>query len=305
MNIAEAIFRRFAGKSTTAQALRSLAVNRCIEIMDLGLIDSNSEGRLCSLDDDIFWPTFSEFLLADRLLKTGLNIFHHEPGPDFLLECDAGRVWIEVITPKPTGIPEGWLRGDREGATYLPADAILLRWTAAIKEKAEKLLGNSDDPKKPGYLKNNIVKPNEAYVIAVNGFRLRGAGTFPQLEGLSQFPFAVEATYALGSRTVTINRETVQITDVGHTYRPRIDRKPADVPADTFHDPKFGPISAVWAVDIGPMALLEPAQPMAVIHNPHALNKIGTKLLPAQQEFMLEFGASEFSVMSIPGRDAS
>ncbi|MDK4736235.1 hypothetical protein [Rhizobium sp. CNPSo 3490] len=154
-----------------------------------------------------------------------------------------------------------------------PAEAVLLRWTAAIKEKAEKLRGNPSQGK-AGYLASGIVKEEDVYVIAVNGLLLRGGGFgqgdgFPQLEGISQLPLAVEATYAVGPYTMQIDRNTLQQVSAGHSHRPRLARpKGADVPADTFHDPSFATISAIWAVDIGYSSTLHKQQPMAVVHNP-------------------------------------
>ncbi len=58
----------------------------------------------------------------------------------------------------------------RQGYQYAP-EAMLLRWTAAIKEKAEKLLGNSGAK---GYIQKGIAGPNDIYVVAVNARLLRG-----------------------------------------------------------------------------------------------------------------------------------
>lgn len=67
-----------------------------------------------------------------------------------------------------------------------------------FKEKAEKLLGN---PAKPGYLKKGVVSPDDAYVIAVNGYLLRSP-LWMSLDslGISGFTFAVEATFCVEPR---------------------------------------------------------------------------------------------------------
>jgi len=70
-------------------------------------------------------------------------------------------------------MPPEWLERPFKGGRF-PHEAIVLRWTHAIKEKADKLLGTH---KKTGYLKAGVVGPNDSYVIAVNGFsRCRPAG---------------------------------------------------------------------------------------------------------------------------------
>ncbi len=188
------------------------------------------------------------------------------------------------------------------------SEAVLLRWTAAIKAKVEKLRGDPTQGK-VGYLASGIVHEEDAYVIAVNGLLLRGGGFgkgggFPQLEGISQFPLAVEATYAVGPYSITIDRMTLGRVAAGHSYRPSLMRpKGADVPADTFHDPNFAPVSAVWAVDIGYGSTLHTPQAMAVVHNPLAKNPIPSHLLPAYEEFTLELAADEMAVKRYPGSE--
>jgi type I restriction enzyme S subunit len=70
-----------------------------------------------------------------------------------------------------------------EKAVSFPHEQMLLRWTSAIKEKWEKLIGSQDGTFK-GWVEKGIVVPEDAYVIAVNGRQLRGA--FPALTGISQ-----------------------------------------------------------------------------------------------------------------------
>ncbi|MFN7011364.1 MAG: hypothetical protein ACK4PN_15150 [Allorhizobium sp.] len=309
MPLAAALARRFPASNPSAEKLLSEATRLCTDMVSTGLLDKTAHGRLCSSDDNQFWPIFSEALVADRLFKANLTPQHREPGPDFLLELDGRRHWIEVITPQPNGIPDDWVkRGIKdEGAFHYPAEEILLRWTAAIKEKAEKLLGVPGNAARPGYIASGIVGPEDVYVIAVNGLRLRmGAATgidFPQLEGISQFPVAVEATYSVGPYAITVNRTTLEQTGAGHKHRKEIERtNRPPVPADTFHDPRFAPISAVWALDLGPTAFVDQEQPMAVVHNPNARNRLSQGLLPAQHEYRLRPSESGFAVVKEQGR---
>lgn len=208
-------------------------------------------------------------------------------GPDFLIEKDGRRIWVEVITPRPEGLPENWLDPHFTGVRTLPHEAIVLRWTAAIKEKAEKLLGNADKGIK-GYLGKGVVEPQDAYVIAVNGYLLRSPLWLSKdAFGISGFTFAVEATFCVGPRELRIDRETREIVGSGHQQREVI-AKPsgATVPTDTFFDPRFSAISAIWAVDIDAAVLLKASQPMAVVHNPLAKNPVPERWLPAQSEYV-------------------
>ena len=75
--------------------------------------------------------------------------------------------------PMPTGLSQDWLNPVPGEGGFVPHEAILLRWTAAIKEKAEKLLGNEKTGAR-GYLAKKVVGEGDAYVIAVNARMLRG-----------------------------------------------------------------------------------------------------------------------------------
>ena len=124
-------------------------------------------------------------------------------------------------------------------------------------------------------------------MIVINGRLLRGfGGAFPELTGVSQFPYAVEATLAVGPLQISIDRTTMQATEKGHQHRPLISNASGNVvPADTFFDPKFAPVSAIWAVDLDEVSLLDEPRPMMVIHNPLATHPLARKLLPAQLEY--------------------
>ena len=163
-----------------------------------------------------------------------------------------------------------------------------MRWTSAIKEKAEKLIG-SQDGKVPGYLKKDIVTSNEAYVIAVNGCQLRSGknGAFPELYGISQFPFAAEAVFPIGPIEVSINKETGKTIGHGHQHRFFVkNHNNAQVPVYTFLNPRFKPISAIWSVDLDGSSVIGNPEPTAVIHNPYAQNPIPVGCLPADSEYV-------------------
>ncbi len=249
------------------------------------MADQNFISRLTSGHDPTFWACLSEALLADRLHnKTFPARSAIGEGPDFLVLDGTRKVWIEVICPEPRGVPTDWSTF-QEGVTDFPYESILLRWTAAIKEKSEKLIGNADGTSN-GYLQSGIVGPNDAYVIAVNGCQLRN-GPFPALSGISQFPFAVEAVFPLGAYQLTINRDTLEVVDRGHRHRPYIiNRNGAHVPAYAFLNPRFNPISAIWAVDINGESVIGNREPMAVVHNPNATNPIPVGFLPADSEYV-------------------
>lgn len=296
----DAFEKRYPGTSEGVLALRQAAVALCERHLEQGLADKNGLTRMCSEDDATYWQQISEVIFANELSKIGLKPGHPGAGPDFMLEHNGKRIWIEVICPEPAGIPADWLQNE-PGRTYsLPHEAILLRWTAALKEKAEKLIGGVATPS-AGYLGKGIVGSEDAYVVAINGRLLRGR--FPSLEGISTFPFAVEATFSLGPYELKLNRETLETMKAGHQHRPHI-LKPngAQVPSDTFLDPRFAPISAIWAVDADENALRDRDVPMVVVHNPIATTPLPQGIMPAHSEFTAVASGAEYRLECVNGR---
>jgi hypothetical protein len=302
MTIETFLLQRYPG-SGRRQTVRDEIAYACNAFVKSGLADTKFVKDLCSGSEQRFWSCVSEALLAARLRSVGLNPAPSRGvGPDLLLIENGHKIWIEVICPEPIGVPPDWLNLKLGKAVNFPHEQILLRWTSAIKEKAEKLIGSLDGHIK-GYIEKGIVASGDAYVIAVNGCQLRN-GPFPQLLGISGFPFAAEAVFAIGPYQIRINRNTLKQTDAGHQHRPLISKpKGAPVPACTFLDARFQPISAIWAVDVNGTSAIGNSEPMAVIHNPNAVNPIPIGFLPAQDEYVATpIGTEEFELNRRGGR---
>jgi hypothetical protein len=304
MDIGTFLLKQFPG-SGRPQEFRDELANVINSFVQSGLADVNFTKELCSGSEQTFWSRASEALLAARLHKVGLHpVPSHGGGPDFLLIEKGQKIWIEVICPEPHGVPSEWLTSPPNGVMKVvnfPHEKIILRWTSAIKEKAEKLIGSLDGTTK-GYIEKGIVESGDAYVIAVNGCKLRN-GPFPSLKGISQFPFAAEAVFAIGPGLIRINRDTLEQTGAGHQHRPLLSKpKGAIVPAYTFLDARFRPISAIWAVDVAG-TLIGNINPMAVIHNPNAFNPIPNGFLPAHYEYVATpIGTEELELNRLKGR---
>ena len=300
--IKEHLLGRYPGAFHRTVAVREFVERICLRHIDLSLADSNFESNLCSGDDARYWQRLSEALLVHELLDANLDLRPSRNGPDFLIQHKGRNIWVEVICPEPTGVPADWLQSNSGTVTSFPHEAILLRWTAAIKEKAEKLLGNPDKGF-VGYVEKGVVAADDPYVIAINGRRLRGE-YFASLTGISQFPCAVEAVFAVGPYAIQIDRRTLTAIGSEHQHRPVI-RKPngSEVPTYTFLDPAFRPISAIWAADIDETWVIGNCKPMAVVHNPNAANPIAPGLLPADWDYVaLENGDDEYVLEPRPGR---
>ena len=278
---------RHRGNSSTTIRVREFVERLCKRHIELGLADQDFENRLCNGSDAEYWQRLSEALLAGELLNAGLDLRPSRDGPDLLLMHEGRKIWIEVICPEPRDIPDDWLSYEPSqefSSVSFPHEEILLRWTAAIKEKAEKLLGN---PEKNilGYLKKDVVSPDDSYVIAVNGRMLRS--TLGDLFGISQLPFAVEAVFAVGPNKLVIDRASSQVIDITHQHRPILPKHNVPcVPADTFQDPTFKAVSAIWATDIDDCWVVGHPKNMLVVHNPIAFNPTPERLLPATSEYV-------------------
>jgi hypothetical protein len=175
MQLMEALAKRYSSN----QAMDKAVFEACQNHITNNLGDANAVQKLASTNDYEYWQQLSEVLLADQLIKNGFQPTHKSEGPDFLVEQEGKRIWIEVITPEPSGIPEEWLNHTTGTVFSLPHEAILLRWTSAIKEKAEKLLGYIDrktNARVEGYIEKGVVSNADAYVIAINSRLLRGFG---------------------------------------------------------------------------------------------------------------------------------
>lgn len=254
--------------------------------MASGLADRKFEIELTDNSDEKFWSCISEALvykrLRDKVVTSRSNV---GVGPDFLLQVEQKRVWVEVICPAPTGVPADWLDIQIGQVTSMPHEAILLRWTAAIKEKTEKLVGSLDG-KVRGYLEQGIVAPEDIYIIAVNGCRLRH-GPFPALLGISQFPYAAEAVFPIGPYQVRIDCETLEPVVASHQQRFSIKKpKGALVPTYAFLDARSKPVSAVWAMDFNGCGVIGNSEPSALIHNPDANNQLPQQVLQVGEEYM-------------------
>lgn len=268
------------------QAYKDELVRVCRAFMNSGLADPKFETELTIGVDSKFWSCLSEAFVFDRLSD---KIFPARPaigsGPDFLISNGNRKIWIEVTCPEPVGIPAAWLTIQPSTVARAPFDAILLRWTSAIKVKFDRYLGGVDERQK-GYLADNTVSDQDVLVVAVNGCQMRH-GPFPALHGVSQFPYAVEAVFPIGPYQIQIDRETLQTVGQGHQMRASIPKPSgALISASAFLDPQFEMISAIWAMDFNGSHAIQGIEPSAVIHNPNAKNRLPIGYLPCDQEFV-------------------
>jgi len=262
--------------------------------------------------DSHFYAYIWEMVLAQHLIERGLDINSADEGPDFRIKYKETTIWLEAICPSPVGLPEQWLNLPSSGEVCVgsvPHEAMLLRWTSALKEKKEKLTGrfitNSDTGEekiKPGYLQNGIVGAHDAYVIAVSACRL-GHGHTLLHTSISQLPFAVEAAFPIGPIEIVVDRMTMETVEQRHSYRGSI-KKPngADVPTDSFLNPAYSSVSAILGTPAGINAACGDAYPVALVHNPLATNKLPVGILGADEEYVAEDKGDHYELHQVVRR---
>lgn len=307
----EYLSRRFADNVE----VRDCLIGLYRQYREWGLKDGKFDQDFTDGTDEHFYAYTWEMVLARHLLKCGLEISSADEGPDFKVKHKDKTIWIEAICPAPMGLPEQWLNVPSPGehrVLTVPHEAMLLRWTSALKEKKEKLTGRvttnrvtGEEIVKPGYLRNGIVGEQDPYVIAVSACRL-GHGKELLHTGISQFPFAVEAAFPVGPIEIVIDRMTMEQVDQRHSHRATI-RKPngADVPTDSFLNPAYSGVSAILGTPAGINAACGDRYPVALVHNPLASNKLPIGVLCADAEYVAEDKGDHYELHNVSDKFAN
>ncbi|WP_369928485.1 hypothetical protein [Xanthomonas sp. NCPPB 2632] len=252
------------------------------------LADKHFIQELVNGTDASFAQRLGEIQLAMRMTQAGFSLSSGSKGPDLLATKDGQRIWLELITPEPKGIPAEWVN-PKNGVFSFPHEKILLRWTAAIREKATK--GQR-------YLEQGVIGAGEPYVIVVNDTLLNARPGF--LHGISQKPFAVEATLAVGPLQMHIDRTTLEAVSTDHQHRPHItNHNKAQVPADTFFDPAYKHVSAVMGVTFAISDICRDAWVNHLVHNPRAVVPLAHGCMPAEEEWACTESATQYSVYQV------
>jgi type I restriction enzyme S subunit len=236
-----------------------------------------------------------EMMVARHLDAQGHKLACLGRGRDFQFEHEGVTVWVEAIAPEPRGLPDDWITGPAPGefrVGTVPHDQVLLRWTAAFKEKWLKL---------QEYQKKGIVGSDDAYVIAISGVQL---GRIPMDHGISRLPLAVETVFPVGPLAVIVNAETHRMegSRVSERFLIRNANK-APVPTTPFVDPAYAGVSAVFGCSIDRCS--DPNLPAYVAHNPLARVGIAPRTLGTRVEEWIAEPASTAGEFELTKRAAA
>ena len=99
--------------NVNADAWRKAMTATCESFAASGLCDTKILAEMKCMDKSKTWSCISEALVYSLLKeKDFASRKNLGSGPDFLVTDGEKRVWIEVVCPEPSGLPEDWLNFD-------------------------------------------------------------------------------------------------------------------------------------------------------------------------------------------------
>jgi type I restriction enzyme S subunit len=260
-----------------------------------GLAPPNFRSEIIGGSERAFWAHVWEAMLFRHLSALGFEFRKGhvtkagQHGPDFGIIHNGRTIWIEAVVPGPEGIPPDSLELPKTIAFRAkPYDQILLRWTSVLKDKREKL---------QRYLDEEIVSPDDATVIAINGSRL--SYWFHDDHGTSWMPLAVEATFPIGQIAFPISLGGEPAGEPARIPRYSI-QKPngADVPTDSFLNLLYANVSAV----IGSVRRGMDDPDLTLVHNPLAHVALPRELLGATKEYVADDAGDRYLLRPLSER---
>lgn len=228
-----------------------------------GLAGPHFVRELTRQSETTFRSRVWEMLLARHLRACGHAVTSLPQGePDFRFMIGDLTVWVEAISPTPgADLPRHWTTFDPANpgpaVGCVPNKEMLLRWTSAFKEKAERCRE---------YRQKGVVGSADAFVIAIDGSQL---SKFPHTHGVSRLPFVVEAVFAIGPLAFQVDQSTGKLGRAFQTVEATVEnRNKSLVPKERFYRPEFTGVSAVLGCCPSPHAA--PMLPVQIAYNPLA-----------------------------------
>jgi hypothetical protein len=187
-----------------------------------------------------FDARYREMYLTTFLMREGYEVCCPKPGPDVGIEFEGRRIWFEATAPTRGAddtadqVPEQKFvaLGDEPVMQDVPNEKMVLRYLNSISVKYNEQFA--------GWLKQNVVAPEDAFVIALNPRRLGHeiADTDP--------PRILQAAFAVGSPYIAIDRDTSKPVEAGYQFRDAI-KKTSGAPVSTgiFHKSGYSGLSGL------------------------------------------------------------
>ena len=220
-----------------------------------GLEDPHFEQELDRDPDARLW----EMMVAKILKFEGTNPTSTDHGPDFVVQKDGKRVFIEAICPgpgderNPNSVPP--MVYGTPIAQEVPVAQIVLRIRGALEEKKRKYTQ---------YLEDGIVSENDVCIIAVSSTKLGPrANLWP--------PAIMRATHGLGNRYVVFGRSEGVVDEGSQSCEsiPKVNGEEIDTRFFLGEENRL--VSAVLYSDCSLFSLVfDLFDESMIIHNPNA-----------------------------------
>ena len=217
-----------------------------------------------------------EIYLTCSLIAKGFSITSDDKGPDIRISKEEVDIWIEAVAPKAGKGNDVVTKLQDRTTRRVPDDQIKLRYRSAIEEKYNN--------KYQKYLLNKIVKPNDCYIIAING------SAIPSARRESEIPRIIRSVLPFGNESLIINVEKHEVVDRLYQHQDQVKKVAgSSVSTNIFLNNQYDGISAVLysCVDV-PIRPQEFGDDFVLLHNPLAKNKLERGLIKLGREYWVE-----------------
>lgn len=258
--------------------------------------DSHFVQEFCTENPEAYQQRYWELYLGAMLVEQGFALKPNSGhGPDLGFDLAGRAVWVEAISPGPgTGanrIPE-MVFHDADSplpiaGQEIPAPQRLLRYTAAIEEKARKYRD---------YIRDGIVAAADPFIIAIDVSQLGDWG----FDGASTFPAVLEAVFPIGAMQVHFplgGSDRQPMADLQH--RPAVrNSNNAEVVTTRFIDANYSGISGILCSERNDGTRIPPT-PMIFVHNKVAANPLNPSPVRVNDEYLLEDAQNGYTLRKI------
>lgn len=239
-------------------------------LSDLKALAETLWGEYAHLADDHFLEDakshfqerFWEMYLAVSLIRRGYKLKKGcNSGPDFVVSLESETLQLEATAPGPGTGKDAVPKMKTGTANRVPDNEIVLRIRSALRDKLTQFEHALDQ---------GIVQETDAYIVAINGIRIR--------ESISEgsIPFVLKAVFPFGDLNVVWNKESNEVTGSYYSHRPTIAKKSGvEIRTDIFNTDEYCRVSAVLYTRCDCANHAEEfGDEFQLVHNPQAVNPI-------------------------------
>ncbi len=224
-----------------------------------------------------------EMYLGSTLLNKGHVLGDHsDVGPDFKIAYENKQIWVEAIA-----VEKGTGKDKVPDIVYgkmidVPEKEMLLRLTSGIKEKYQKYLS---------YLSNNLINPNDPFIIAIDRSPLEHSDP--------QIPLIFKCLFAIGHQVLHIKKLGSQTKAKTRTEASNWSSRDkvykisgSEVGMFVFGDNSFEGVSAIiyciQNILNSPQEIDRMGDGFIIVHNPFAKNPLPDNFFKFGEEWKQE-----------------